>query len=310
MDRIITQYIGQEHGTLFIIIGGMHGNEHAGVRAIELMGKMLEVEPITNPDFLYRGMVLGILGNVSAYNAGSRYIQRDLNRMWIPELVDQVMSEDPDDLSAEYKEMREIITLIRNTIEAYGPTRVVVLDLHTTSSRGGIFSICTQAKESVDIAVGLHAPVVTGMIEGMQGTSLHYFNIKNLGVDTITVVFESGQHDEPLSVNRAIASIINCMRAIGGVDAEVVENQHDHLLITYGANLPKVTRLIYKHKRTSQQDDFMMLPDFKNFQPIKKGQLLAHDGDGGIYAQCDGLILMPLYQPQGEDGFFVVEAIE
>jgi len=52
--RIIGRYDGAERGPLLICTGGIHGNELAGVHALTLMLKMLEVEPITNESFSYK----------------------------------------------------------------------------------------------------------------------------------------------------------------------------------------------------------------------------------------------------------------
>jgi hypothetical protein len=54
------------------------------------------------------------------------------------------------------------------------------------------------------------------------------------------------------------------------------------------------------------EDDFVMEPGFRNFHKIRKGELLAEDKDGEIRSQIKGRVLMPLYQRQGNDGFFVV----
>lgn len=308
MDRVIAKYYGRKRGPMLILLGAMHGNEPAGVKAIDLMGKMLEVEPITNPEFVYQGMMLGIVGNLKAMRQGQRFVDRDLNRTLTADNVDLIKDTPLSELANEKREIKEILTLIQEEIDLYKPDKVVVLDLHTTSSYGGIFSIATDDPESLRIAIELRAPVVTGMLKGIRGTTLHFFNSENLGVPTTTIVFESGQHHEPLSINRAVAAITNCMRTIGSVDPSMVENQHDHLLITYSENLPKVTRLVMSHP-LRPQDGFKMEPDFKNFQEVKKGQLLATDGNGPIYAETDGRILMPLYQEQGEDGFFLVEEV-
>lgn len=214
------------------------------------------------------------------------------------------------ELDMEEREVQEILSLIRREVEKYQPEKIVMLDLHTTTAHGGIFSIATDDPESVRIAVELHAPVIKGMLEGIKGTTLHYFRPDNFdGREVVSVAFESGQHDDPLSVNRAIAAIINCMRTIGCVKAEHVENRHDQLLIDFSKNLPKVSQLIMCHS-IKDTDKFEMLPDFKNFQRIKKGQLLAHDKTGPIHAESDGLILMPLYQPQGDDGFFLIKKLD
>ena len=56
--RIIGKYTGEDRGPLLICLAGMHGNEPAGIQALELMFKMLEVEPITNPDEAPSGQLI------------------------------------------------------------------------------------------------------------------------------------------------------------------------------------------------------------------------------------------------------------
>lgn len=308
MERIIGKYTGKTHGPLLVIFGGIHGNEPAGIRALELVFKMLEVEPITNPDFSFKGRIIGLRGNLKALQLNQRFIQVDLNRQWTLENVAKSKSSDIEDLTPELQEMKEILALIDREIKDYQPERMIVLDLHTTTASGGIFTLATDDPESQKIALELHAPVVKGMLKGIRGTTLHYFNSDNFDVETIGVCFESGQHKEVLSSNRAIAAIINCMRTIGCVREQDVENHHDKLLIEHSKDLPKMTQLVTCH-RISDEDDFKMLPDFKNFQIIKEGQHIANDKNGKILSSADGLILMPHYQAQGEDGYFLIQKI-
>ncbi len=308
-SRILTKYIGAKPGPLLIVFGGMHGNEPAGIGAIDMMAKMLEVEPITNPEFEYRGSFLGLIGNLKAHNENKRYINADLNRSFTKENLEVVKNSREEDLQDELLEIKQILKIVNETIEEIKPEKVIVLDLHTTSSFGGIFSIVTDNDESLKIAIELHAPVIKGMLTGIKGTTLHYFTEENFGVPMIPVTFESGQHNEQLSINRAVAAITNCMRTIGSVSPKHVENQHDKLLIEHSKDLPKVSQLISKH-HINEGDNFKMLPDFNNFQRIKEGQLLANDKNGEILSPDDALILMPLYQKQGEDGFFLIQKLE
>lgn len=293
---------------MLLVFGSMHGNEPAGVNAINFVGKMLDVEPITNEDFYYCGSFIGMVGNKRAVKKGERFLQKDLNRSWTLENVGRVMSSESQFLCDEDLEMREILDTIEELRTEIKPTKIIVLDLHTTSSYGGIFSIPTEDEESLKIAKELHAPVIKGMLNGITGTVLHYFNEKNLGIPTVTVAFESGQHEEKLSTNRAIAAIINCMRTIEAIDPNHVENQHDKILIEYSQSLPKVVSLIAKYA-IQNNGKFVMKPDYSNFQKIKKGEILAMDADEQVVSPDDGLLLMPLYQKRGDDGFFVVQEV-
>lgn len=307
-ERIIGRYTGTEPGPLLICLGGVHGNEPAGIQALELIFRMLEVEPTANPQFTFRGRMIGIRGNLQAIARKERYLERDLNRMWTDENIHRVRSVPVTALNAEDRELRELIDLIEEEVNTYPTDRFILLDLHTTTASGGIFSVVTDDPESVRIAVELHAPVIKGMLEGIHGTSLHYFNNRHFEPETVAVAFESGQHIDPLSVNRAIAAVTNCLRTIGCVREEDVENRHDELLIEYSKNLPKVAELIMSHP-IEPGDRFRMAPDYENFQQVEKGEVLAFDKDGPILAEDDGCILMPLYQERGEDGFFLIRPL-
>jgi succinylglutamate desuccinylase len=306
--RVLAKHLGSERGPMLVCIGGMHGNETAGAEAIELMGKMLDVEPITNPRFTFSGLFLGIAGNLAALREGVRFIKNDLNRQWKDDNVERIMQSRRKDLEAEDKEIFDIVKTIRREARSYRPTHIIVLDLHTTTAFGGIFTIASDDFRSIRIGVELHVPVITGMLKGIQGTSLHYFNKNKLGADTTCIVFESGQHDEKLSVNRAIAAITNVMSIIGCINAQDVENQHEQLLIEYARHLPMVAEHVITHS-IKAQDHFQMQPGYKNFQPIERGEILAYDQHGAIQSPIDGLILMPLYQSQGDDGFFIVREV-
>lgn len=308
MERIVANYVGTKPGSMLLVFGSMHGNEPAGLNAIQLVMKMLEVEPIRNEGFEYKGTFFGMVGNKAAVESGERFLDRDLNRSWTSDNLARVLQANVDDLKNEDRELREIHDEVHFLLEKHKPNKLVVLDLHTTSSFGGIFSIATDDPNSLQIAKELHAPVITGMLAGIKGTVLHYFTTANLGVDTTTIAFESGQHNEKKSTNRAVAAIINCMRTIGAVDPETVENQHDQILIEYSKTLPEVAELITKYE-IKNQGAFEMFPDYTNFQRVKKGERLALDDDQLVTCPADGLILMPLYQKRGDDGFFLVKEV-
>ncbi len=308
LQRVIGKHTGGKHGPLLVCFGGMHGNEPAGVQALEILFTLIENEPLINPAFRFNGRMIGLRGNLKALKKGVRYLDHDLNRLWRVDNVRRILQAPKEALAAESEEIAEILTIVQNEIDDYQPNKLIILDLHTTTASGGIFTIACDDPESVAIGTELHAPVVKGLLHGIHGTTLHYFNSENMGLPTVAVTFESGQHEDPLSVNRAIAAIINCMRTIGIVNAEDVENRHDALLIEFSKNLPKVAELIMCH-RIKEGDNFVMKPGFQNFQPITKGTLLAQDRHGPIYAEADALILMPLYQKQGDDGFFLIRTV-
>ena len=308
-ERIIAQYDGGKPGPLLIAIGAMHGNEPMGIKAIAMLEKMLEVEPITNPGFEFQGTFIGMIGNLSAYNRHERFIDKDMNRQWSKEHIDKIQKLNSDELDTEDLEMLDILRTIKEACAKYNPTKLYILDLHTTSSFGGIFSIPAENNESLEIAKNLHAPVVMGMLKGIKGTSLHYFKTENMPLETVTITFEAGQHEEHKSINRAIAAIVNLLRTVKMVESDDVENIHDQILLEYSRNLPEVTELVMRHG-VSEEDEFKMKPGYTSFQEVKKGEVLAVDKNGQILCPEAGRLLMPLYQQKGEDGFFLIKDVK
>lgn len=305
MDRKIGEYIGKAHGSLVVCIGGIHGNETAGIEALKKVLKMLEREPERNPEFVFKGKFLAIHGNLEAIKSKKRFIEKDLNRNFNKQRLDNLSTSEVH----EDKEAQEIIALVRHEILAYRAEKLLLIDLHTTSSPGGIFTIIPEDDRSLDIARSMHAPIIRGMTKGVQGTTMHYFNSVNMGLPTKSITFESGQHKDPNAIIIAVAAVIAALRSLGSVMPHDVESIHDEILKNYSLNLPSLTKLIMKHS-IHAGDGFEMLPGYLNFQAVKKGEVVAKDKDGNIAVPEDGLLLMPLYQKQGEDGFFLIKRIE
>jgi succinylglutamate desuccinylase len=309
--RIIGSYGNQQsQGTLVIAIGAMHGNESAGVLAMQEVFNLLENEPTVNPSFTFQGKLLGLIGNMRAFQTKQRFVEKDLNRLWKSDYIEQISKSDTASLQNEEVELLELLSVINAEIAAYQPKKLVFLDLHTTSAEGGIFSIPNDAQASLQLATALHAPVILGLLSGIGGTLLHLsannFFKQYTDAPVTCVAFEGGQHEDALSVSRCISAVISCLRECKCVKSADVDNRHDEILQKYAATLPKITRLKYVHNIKSS-DFFEMNAGYINFQPIKKGEHLANDVNGKVLSPEDGLILMPLYQKKGEDGFFIVE---
>ncbi len=302
LERILGTYTEQRPGPLLICVGGMHGNEWAGVQALQLLSQMLEMEPRTNPSFEFYGRWVSITGNLTALAARTRYIERDLNRMW----TDAYLSTLTDGaLAAEDQELLALKGTIDAEIERWDGDQIILLDLHTTTAEGGIFTLPTNDARSIRIAENMHAPVITGLVDRLKGTMISYYTEHAEAKDIIGIVFEAGQHDDPLSVNRSIAAVVNCMREAGNVESKHIVNRHNALLVDYSRGLPRVARFVDSHL-IKPGDQFAMVAGYKNFQEIEKGEVLATDINGPIVASHKGMILMPHYQPQGEDGFFII----
>lgn len=297
-ERLIGSFAGKMPGPLVVSIGGMHGNEPAGVGAIQSVLQLLKAASAIP----FYGKLAGFRGNVRALANGSRFLKQDMNRLWKPELIHQLSKSGNGALEAEDAELAELVECIEAVIREKSWTQIFLLDLHTTSAEGDIFSVVSNRPENVGLGLNLHAPVVKGLLYRLEGTILHYFDQRK---EIISTSFEAGQHQDPLSETRATGALINCLKSAGCVRDYRFGLEYDALLRAHCKNLPALVQVTGYHK-VREGDEFRMVPGYKNFQQVKQGEVLAYDRSGPITAPENCRILMPRYQPLGEDGFFLV----
>jgi succinylglutamate desuccinylase len=289
-----------ESGPTLICLAGLHGNEPAGLSAFLRVQERLTSEP----DGL-AGHLIGLTGNRQALAKNRRFLVHDLNRIWHRDRVAALRST-PVPVEAEDQELRELDYALQSVLdEARG--RVFLLDLHTTSGPGGAFAILDDTLPNREIAMDFPVPLVLGLEEELGGTLAAYSTA--LG---ITVVgFEAGQHDDPLAVAQAEAAIWialdSCAVLQPGSRVEV--EQARRLLAASNGESSRFVEVRFRH-HIDRQDGFEMKPGLSNFRPVHAGEVLASSSSGPITAPQAGLLLMPLYQDQGEDGFFLVREIQ
>ncbi len=306
VPRLLGRLEGRKPGPTLILVGGLHGNEPAGVLALQRMFAALASEARrSGVPGLDRGRAVALAGNLKALAANQRYLANDLNRYWDPERVESLRRSSAP-LTAEDKELRDLDREIeRARREAQGT--VYLLDLHTTSGPRLPFATLDDNLPNRKLAFEFPVPVVLGLEEELADTLTTY--IETRGV--VTAGFESGQHQDPESVERAEAAIWIALEACGlvrrGNRREVARARRD--LARVAGSLPHVVEVRHRHP-VSAGDGFCMDPGWVNFQSVQGGQALATDRRGPVAAPFDGMMLMPLYQQQGGDGFFIVQRVQ
>ena len=323
-DGLIGWVEGRSEGPLLLCIGGVHGNEPAGVRGLEeMVGKVEARRDALAGDFV------AIVGNMPAVAAGRRFMTYDLNRAWTPLHVGALQaghrteSDDAVVHSITHRRARapvpedlEVVRVLELLEEVAARRRgpVYVLDLHTTSGKGGTFTSTEDHPRYRRFAMEVPFPLVLGLDDHLEGTLLGY--LRTLGYTTM--LCECGQHQEPRAALRAVAAIWIAIRAaglLGEEDAPEARRAFEMLRNTC-AHLPPVLETVYRHP-FDERDRYVTRPGFRNFQRIEAGGKQIgrrpQDGDdrnGEVAAPQGGRLLMPLYQRLGEDGFFVVQEVE
>lgn len=293
--RRLGRYTTGRPGPTVVVCGGLHGNEPAGALAAQRVLARLEQE---RPPL--RGQFLAVAGNRAALAAGRRYLAVDLNRAWQRDRISAVR--DGEARNAEEEELGALLEVFDALEE--GPW--IVLDLHTTSGESPPFVIMSDTLRNRRIAFALSATVILGLEETVDGTLLGYLTERG----HTAMVVEAGRHDAPGSVDVHEAVIWTGLVAVGALAARDVPDFAAHRARLREANrdLPRVVELRHRHA-VVKNDGFRMAPGYRGLQPVAEGELLGHDRNGEVRAPERGRIVLPLYQEQGDDGFFLVRRV-
>jgi succinylglutamate desuccinylase len=295
--RILGTYGDDESGPLVLCTGGIHGNEPSGIVALRRVISRLEAQ---RPDF--RGRLIAVAGNLPALSANRRFIDRDLNRGWSVRRVSEVL-ERPD--TTEDMEQAALLSILVPAIR--GSTReVYLLDLHTTSSTSPPFVTLSDTLEIRRFAGRLGLPLVLGIEEEID-TMVDYLS----GFGALAIGVEAGRHDDPVSIDVHEAALwislsaTGCLAAGAGiVDLAACRRR----LAEARRGLPGVFEVMYR-RAIDPGDAFRMSPGFANFAPVRAGEIVAHDARGPVAVPLSGRLFLPLYQAQGDDGYFLAKPV-
>ena len=303
IHREIGSFGGKQTGPTIVVFAGIHGNEPAGVFAIKQL--LLQLENL-NPQF--SGQLIALAGNTLALERGERFIESDLNRIWHADFIKKIRNGgfEPHEILPDINEQIEIYNQIDNIFKTHKPPYYFI-DLHTTSSDSVPFITLNDTLRNRDFALQFPLPSILGIEEFLSGTMLGFVN--ELG--PIAVGFEAGSHDVVSSIENHISCIWLTLVFSGCMTAENVPDFQKHYdsLKSQSKDSKKVFEIRYRHDRT-EEENFEMLPGFENFQAVKKGLHLANNKEGKLVASENGRIFLPLYQKQGDDGFFIIREVK
>jgi succinylglutamate desuccinylase len=302
--RTIGSHSGAEPGPVVICVCGIHGNEPAGARAAE---RVLERLASVGPRF--RGEFVAVAGNLAALERGCRFVEKDLNRQWTAEHLaaheraagDGGEGASGGALSCEDREQLEMWRTLEEHLRK-GREGAYFIDLHTSSADGPPFATMGDTLRNRSFVTRLGLPIILGLEDQIDGALLEYVN--NLG--HVTVGIEAGRHDRPASIDLHESVLWLGLVAAGCLDPGDVEDLDVHRarIARAAEGIPQITEIRHRHAIT-EACGFRMAPGFQHFQPVRKGEVLATDVRGPVVAKETGVVLLPLYQVLGDDGFFL-----
>ncbi|MCA0131251.1 succinylglutamate desuccinylase/aspartoacylase family protein [Winogradskyella alexanderae] len=295
-ERVFHYLKGKYPGATVVFFAGIHGNEFAGVDALN---KVLNKVDAAN----LNGEIYAVYGNIKALKENKRFLELDLNRMWTTQKLD--ILEGKSKFTQEEEEQIELFEFIKQLFQK-SPSPLYFIDLHTTSSKSLPFITINDAIINRKFSQCFPVPIVLGIEEYLEGPLLSYLN--KLGY--VSLGFEAGQHVDPQSIKSCVAFVSLVLKHTG----HLLNNElgdytiHEKTLIEASKNVNSIFEVIYKH-HIQPREIFVMKPGFKSFQNIEKGTFLATSNGKRLYSDFNAQLFMPLYQNSGNDGFFIIRKI-
>lgn len=300
-SRILGRVGDPALGPRLIIVAGVHGNEPGGVVASH---RLLEI--LRRPDVHIKGEVVVLVGNHEALRQRVRFVQEDLNRLWTRERVSRSRQAPSPPSGIEDREQWGLLRVLDTLFEDPGPQ--VVMDLHSTSGPGSPFACISDTLKSRELALGLPVPLLLGIEESIRGTLLDHMEREGRTM----LLVEGGQHDDPHTADHLLSLLWLVLKQLAMIADPFPYDESLRLgksrLEAATAGLPAVLEVSYRQE-VQPTDQFRMNPGHGNFERVQSGQPLARSVLGPIHAPGSGYLVMPLYQPQGSDGFFIARPI-
>jgi succinylglutamate desuccinylase len=237
-----------------IILAGVHGNEKCGVETIEHLLPCLNIE---------KGQVLIGCGNPKAIKANKRFMEANLNRLFVDETL----------LSKNEKESYEYCRA--TTLKTYLNQADVLLDIHASTTPNSIPFIIAESNAKV-ISDYLPVSIILSGFDKIQpGGTDYYMNRQG----KIGICVECGFLSALESSQIAQKVLISFLKARGHINNDLSKTNQKH------------GRVYYCHK--CKTDNFTLVKPFVDFESVFQNQLIGIDGEFEVRTPGDGFILFP-----------------
>ena len=292
-------------GTTLVVIGGVHGNERAGLIA----GQRVLDRLAKKDDSTMTGRLVLLAGNLAALNhedSNMRYVDHDLNRMCRRERF-----EEPASMSIEHEQMFELFGALEGILASCKESgqEMIVLDLHTTSAPSSPVVAFEDSLAARAHAMRMPCPKYLGIEEEANGLVIDAVTAR---LGCISYLIEGGQHDDPASVDILEAGIWIALDTAGIVGLDT----HDADPFGFMKHASKDRgHVVYdvRHREPIIDECFAINEGIETGSEVFPHKtVLAIQGGEKVYSPIHGLVFLPNMQTHkriGDDGFFIVRRI-
>lgn len=272
----IRAVIGPTAGATLCVVGGVHGNEPAGVRAVEELRARYP-----SGDCLRRGRLITLVANSCAVHERRRAIDFDLNRAF----------------GADGEEGHEATLAALLAPQLAGAD--VVLDLHSTSAPSPVFAAGAESDRHLDFCHAVGAEFFT---YGWSAPRQHTMLVDEADRQgAVGLLVECGQHRLARTEQTALGCALRALEWLGMVDPARAGRPAGE-----SPCVVQVSEIVQ-----AERDPLYMNRNFHNFELVRRGTEVCRGNSMAWRAPRDFLILIPARRrvAAGEDAFAVGDRV-
>lgn len=272
VDGVYT-LVGSKPGKTLTIIGGVHGDEICGIKALEEIISSISIDS---------GRVHFVYGNLRAIKLNKRQVEMNLNRAF--RLEGMLLKKERQ--SYERQRALEIMSFLDESD--------ALLDVHSSNTPASVpFIIC----EPHSFEVASHLPFNIrsyGWDVVHPGGTDYYMNRKG----KIAICVECGHHLDPRAPQLAKDSIMIFLHIMGVINGSVPSRE----IINQ--------RIIYAREIYFSKVNFTPFREFAEFELLSEGELIGVDGNSYILSPKNSCIIFPRKRDNpGEEAFVLGEEV-
>jgi succinylglutamate desuccinylase len=269
---------GKSDGPDITIMSGVHGNEISGILAVVRILSLINIQQLT----IKSGKVNFVIANLAAIGQGVRQTQMNLNRAFRKEDT----YGQAEMTSYEFRRARELMPILSKSH--------AMLDLHSSPNpQSTPFIICEP--HSNHIAAKLPVGIVSRGWDVIEAGGTDYFVNQNPQNQNYGICIECGFHNDPNAPDKAFRAAMIFLAEFGVIDPYQG---------CYSDNIPQ--RHIWAKHIHHTKVNFCLAAQFADFQAIKTGTLIGHDGNEEVRASEDCVIIFPQNKDKPQEEAFIL----
>lgn len=263
IDEGVWLFDTKRPGRTVCIMGGVHGNEHAGKLVVQTLAK----EGL----LLSRGKVFLIHGNPKASEQNVRGTEADLNRSFRA-LTNSEKAVPFDSLPYEVRRAQKLMP--------YMDECVSLLDMHEShSSHIEPFIICEAPDLPLALLIGAH-DIAINFTEAEPGGTDGYMHKKRRGA----LCYELGYFTQSVTNARFGLRVVERFLSVEGL----IDKGFEPLLSRNPTRIIKARKGLVRGK-----DEFVFEQMYRSFDSITAGEVLGYSGEAPVIAEQTGVIIFP-----------------